>query len=64
MIEIFKKEYDCEGLYDLPEDVTDALDERYNPKVKDIPVDEYHYQLGKFTVTISWTPEEELTEQQ
>lgn len=64
MIEIFKKEYNAESLYELNDDMSDALDEVYNPKIKDIPVDIYGFQTGIFTVTISWEPEEELTEQQ
>lgn len=52
---IFSKQYDCESLYDLPEDVGDAVNSDYNPKFDELPSDEYSYfKQGTFTVTITW----------
>lgn len=51
---IFEKEYDGESIYDVQRDVIEAFDARFNPMVKDIPQDEYGFQLGKFTVKIEW----------
>lgn len=54
---IFSKEYDYESTYDLSENVEEAFDPEYNPKIKSIPTDEHGYLLGKFTVTITWEEE-------
>lgn len=53
-MELFKKEYDYESLYDLSQDVEEALDPEYNIKLKDVPKDEYDYLQGSFIVTIKW----------
>ncbi len=55
---IFEKEYDGESIYDVQRDVIEAFDGRFNPMVKDIPQDEYGFQLGTFTVKIEWSEEE------
>ncbi len=56
--EIFKKEYDGESLYDIQRDVHEAFDSRFNPLAEQIPQDEYGFQQGTFTVTITWSPDE------
>ncbi len=55
---IFNKNYDGESLYDLARDVHECFDHRFNPLVKDIPVDEYGFQKGKFVVSVKWMPSE------
>ena len=54
---IFKQEYYGDSLCDVYRDVSEALDETYNPKIRDIPVDEHGVSKGTFTVTITWSPE-------
>ena len=54
---IFSKEYDYESTYDLSGNVEEAFDPDYNPKIKNIPIDEHGYLIGKFTVTITWEEE-------
>lgn len=54
---VFNKEYDGESIYDLDRDVTECLDGEYNPEADCIPIDEYGFQKGKFTVTITWSEE-------
>ena len=51
---IFEKRYDGESLYDLPRDISEAIDSDFNEIVKEIPVDNYGFQTGKFKVTIEW----------
>ncbi|HCQ0858540.1 TPA: hypothetical protein OGU99_000466 [Escherichia coli] len=57
-IEIFKKEYDGESICDIQRDVHEAFNSRFNPLVAQIPQDEYGFQEGTFTVTITWSPDE------
>lgn len=57
-MEIFKKDYDGESLYDMQRDVHEAFDSRFNPLAAQIPQDEFGFQEGTFTVTITWTPDE------
>lgn len=54
----FEKEYDGESIYDVQRDVIESFDAKFNPIVKDIPQDEYGFQLGTFRVTIEWTADE------
>ena len=54
MKELFSKKYDGESLYDLQRDILEALDEVYNPRIKDIPKWDGGIQKGIFTVTITW----------
>lgn len=58
-MKIFEKSYDYESLYDLPEEIADALDETQNKIVKKLPKDEYNYILGTFKVTLEWLPPEQ-----
>lgn len=57
--EIFSQVYDGETIADVQRDVMEAFDPQYNPTGKDIPVDEYGFHKGRFTVTIEWSDEEE-----
>ncbi len=61
---VFDKIYDNDMLYDLLEDITDALDETFNKKIKSIPTDIYGSILGTFRVTMEWLPEEEHNEKE
>lgn len=58
-IELFKQEYDGESLYDLERDIGEAFDVQYNPKAKDIPVDEHGLHKGTFVVTVVWNDDAE-----
>ena len=53
--EIFSQTYDGETIADVQRDIMEAFDPRYNNEVEDIPVDEYGFQKGRFTVTIEWS---------
>jgi len=52
--EIFTREYTDEELYDLERDVTEALQEDYNPIVGSIPKDKHGFRTGTFVVSIEW----------
>lgn len=54
---IFNKEYDGESLYDLGRDISECMEEDYNPKIAKIPKDKWGILHGKFTVTITWSEE-------
>jgi hypothetical protein len=49
---IFKKKYRGADLHHLFSDVDDALDK--------VEVDKYGFAVGKFVVTIKWTPPKEV----
>ena len=53
-IEVFKKIYDGESLYDLDRDVSEAMIEDYNAVMRQIPKDENELHKGKFVVSIIW----------
>jgi hypothetical protein len=55
---IFEKKYDGETLYDLGRDIHECFDKSFNPKVENIPVDEYGFQQGNFVVSVKWIPNE------
>lgn len=55
----FHKEYDGENICDVARDIMESFDDRFNPEVKDIPVDENFIQEGRFIVTVQWTPYED-----
>lgn len=57
---LFEKKYDGEDLYDLSRDISEAIDEDYNPLIKKIPPmkDFEDFPSGTFTVSIVWTPDE------
>jgi hypothetical protein len=50
--EIFTQEYTDEELYDVERDVSEALQEDYNPIVGNIPKD--GFRTGTFVVSIEW----------
>lgn len=52
---IFEKQYDSESLFDLTRDMYEAINPEYNEKINEIPTDEHGFQLGTFTVTITWS---------
>ena len=52
--EIFTKEYSDEELYDVERDVSEALQEEYNPIVAGIPTDKDGFRTGTFVVSIEW----------
>ncbi|MCH9739491.1 MAG: hypothetical protein K0U38_01430 [Epsilonproteobacteria bacterium] len=59
---IFKETYSSESLYDLGRDIGEAIDERFNDKMKDLPrmKDYPEFNRGEFVVTVVWkdNPEE------
>lgn len=57
MTAIFQKTYDGESIVDLYRDVSEAVQEKYNPALAQIPTDEHGFQKGTFKVTIEWSPE-------
>ena len=56
-LELFKKTYSGESLHDLDRDVSESLQEVFNPLVAQVPSDIYGFQTGIFTVTITWKDE-------
>lgn len=54
---IFDKEYSGESIADIYRDICEAVDQRYNSKLDEIPVDEYGFQKGRFVVNILWSEE-------
>lgn len=58
-MEIFSKEYDGESIVDAERDFSEAFDERFNPIVNNIPKDRHGFQVGTFTVQITWSEETE-----
>jgi hypothetical protein len=57
-ITIFDKKYDDKSLRDFSRDISECLDERFNPIIKTIPSDGYGIQEGTFHLILAWTPEE------
>lgn len=55
----FEKEYYGESICDVYRDVSEAFDEKYNPILKDIPIDKDGFQKGTFKVLITWRNDEE-----
>lgn len=55
--EIFTQEYTDEELYDVERDVSEALQEAYNPIIGGIPVDKNGFRTGTFIVSIEWVSE-------
>ena len=55
---VFEKRYDGESLYDLPRDISEAIDADYNKIVSKIPVDNHGFQKGTFKVAIEWVDEQ------
>jgi len=63
MTEVFKKEYDGESIVDLGRDISEALVTAFNPVIDLIPVDDYGFQKGTFTVAVVWSGEPELCQE-
>jgi hypothetical protein len=61
MMKLFEKIYDGESIVDFGRDMDEVLMQCYNPLMADIPVDEHGFSKGKFTVTIEWEPEVEVS---
>ena len=58
MTVLFKKAYDGESVVDIDRDVSECFDARFNQVAAQIPQDEHGIQKGKFTVQITWEPDE------
>lgn len=56
---LLSKKYSSEELSDLSRDMHEALDERFTPEAAGIPKDEHGFDEGTFTVTITWSNDEE-----
>lgn len=55
---LFEKEYDSESLgQDIERDIYEAMNANYNPVFEKIPQDSSRFEVGKFTVTITWENE-------
>ena len=61
--EIFNKVYGAESLCDLSRDIHESFDERFNPVMAEIPVDEHYFQEGSFVVTVTWFADDEKVEE-
>jgi hypothetical protein len=57
---LFEKSYDGENIVDLSRDISECFDQRFNPVAAEIPEMEGSpgFWAGKFTVTVTWAPEE------
>ena len=53
----FEQTYSGEELCDIERDVMESFDHNFNPKMNNIPVDEYNLHKGTFWVKIEWIPE-------
>lgn len=54
---LFEKDYDGKNLYDLKRDIAEAFEVKFNPLIKDVPIDQHGFPMGKFTVTVTWSKE-------
>ena len=56
---IFEQEYSDEDLYDIERDVTEAIDETFNEKLKSVlpERDKHGFVSGTFKVKITYVPE-------
>jgi hypothetical protein len=54
---ILDKQYDGESIVDLNRDVSEMLDEKFDPRIKTIPRDKYGFMQGTFKLTVEWVPE-------
>lgn len=58
-MKVFEQEYSDESFaQDIERDIYEAMLPEYNPKVKDIPVDEHGFRKGSFKVEVTYIPEE------
>lgn len=56
-VEIFRQEYDGEGLADIERDLWEAFDPRFNEKANAIIDDDHHIPRGTFILTLEYVPE-------
>jgi hypothetical protein len=56
---IFERKYTDEGLYDLPRDIDECFDERFNKKIGFLKPNEDGFREGTFKVTVQWIPDED-----
>lgn len=56
-VEIFKQEYDGEGIADIGRDIYEAFDPRFNEKASVIVDDEHNIPRGTFILTLEYVPE-------
>lgn len=59
-MKIFEKTYDGESIVDINRDVSEALQDDFNPLMENIPSDDHGFAFGNFKVTIEWSPTEEF----
>lgn len=57
-IEIFSSTYSGEGIIDLEQDISECLNSVYNPKLAEIPADDYGLMGGSFHVSVVWRADE------
>ena len=58
-VELFKKSYDAEGLYDLERDISEALNGQYNIAMEVLPTNDQGFTRGSFEVTVVWRDDEQ-----
>jgi hypothetical protein len=51
---ILEKQYDGHSIVDMSRDIYEAFDDRFNPVISEVPIDKHGFQIGTFTVTITW----------
>ena len=54
--DILKKTYYGEDIVDLDRDISEMLNEEFDPLVALIPKDEHGFHKGSFQVTVRWIP--------
>jgi hypothetical protein len=57
-VEIFRKSYDGESLYDLSRDIEECFDPRFNENVKQIPSGD-DFLCESFEVIVIWNKRKE-----
>ena len=58
-LELLHKTYVGETICDAARDLDEAFNEDFTEQLKMIPVDEYGFMQGNFTVKVVWEAEEE-----
>ena len=54
---LFEKEYAGYEIHEISQDVLEAFMAQYNPKIREIPCDQFGLQTGTFKINITWEPE-------
>lgn len=57
-ITILEKKYNGESLCDIDRDISEAINEDFNPEMEKIPFDSHGMCFGTFHLILAWTPEE------